>query len=219
MLTPHDPDHGVHNSRTPPEHALIIAILGRAVLDLFGACPASNSDEAENARHEALVFLTASSGGWANRRRELCDVVGIDGDDMRDRVVQILEGASISLAAFDARNTHTNVDKARQCWAHEKAAPTRQQAAREEQARKVKARTGAIGTATPTKPQITRTTVLETLRDGPKTIREIGFALDGELETSSIRQHLEKAALQNLVDRDGPFWGIRPQSALVAAAH
>lgn len=229
MSTAHDPEHGYHNSRTPPEHALIIAILGRAILDLFGSTGVTiNPTEAANVRHEALRFLTDTTGGWAKRRSDLCDVVGIDGDDMRDRVVRVLEGGDISLDVFDARNTIATVEGARELWAYQKLAPEREQAARDERTRKVNARTQferlelirrAHQNSHMNKAHITETTIFEILRGGQKTIREILFALDGELETSAIRTRLVNLVEQSLVEHNTPFWRVkRPETVLVEVA-
>ena len=92
-MTPADPDYGVHHSRMPPEELLIFSVLSRAITDLFGTVGlTANADEAKVAKQDALTFLTQKSGGWAKRRNELCDAVGIDGDEMRDRVIRVLEG-------------------------------------------------------------------------------------------------------------------------------
>jgi len=218
MLTVQDPDHGHHASRTPPEHALIVAILGRAILDLFGtAGGCANLDEASNARYEALKFLTDASGSRAMRRADLCDAIGFDGDVMRDRIVSVLEGGILSLDAFDARNTITTITQARELWQYEKGTPARQQAAREAQAHKVATRVAARNEKEPTI-RISEHTIFETLHDGPKTIREIGFALGG-VDYQIVRRHLDNLTDQGLTDRNAPYWKIkRPQSALEPAA-
>ena len=124
MLT--DPDFGQHNSRTPPEELLIFAVLSRAILDLFGPTTlASNQAEGKKSRYEAIRFLTDHSGAWARRRIELCDAIGFNGDDVRARVVRVLEGDTKALDHYEGRGSLNHVEVARELWEREKAARAR----------------------------------------------------------------------------------------------
>lgn len=51
-------------------------------------------------------------------------------------------------------------------------------------------------------------TIIDVLRGGPKTMREIGIAFDGEVGQDAIRQRLERAGARNLVIKEGPLWRI-----------
>ena len=122
MMTPVDPDHGIHQSRTPPEELLIFSVLSRAILDLFGPVGlTSTKGEARQAKSDALSFLTKSTGAWAKRRNDLCDAIGFDGDNVRSRVIQVLEGDRTALATYDGRHELTQVAQARELWEQEKS--------------------------------------------------------------------------------------------------
>lgn len=125
-MTPVDPDHGIHPSRTMPEELLIFSVLSRAILDLFGPVGlTSTKEESQQVKSDALSFLTKSTGAWAKRRNELCDALGFDGDNVRDRVIGVLEGDSTALATYDGRRELTQVAQARELWEREKFRPKR----------------------------------------------------------------------------------------------
>lgn len=50
--------------------------------------------------------------------------------------------------------------------------------------------------------------LIDALRDGPKTVREIGFAFDGELSVDAIRRRLAKSEASGLVEKQGPVWSL-----------
>lgn len=50
--------------------------------------------------------------------------------------------------------------------------------------------------------------LIDALRDGPKTVREIGFAFDGELSVEAIRQRLAKAEASGLIEKQGTVWSL-----------
>ena len=73
-----------------PEVKLGFAIIARAVTDLF--IGASNEPSQKDAiRHEALRFLTDASGPWAESRRDFCLICNFDPDQVRERMIDILE--------------------------------------------------------------------------------------------------------------------------------
>jgi len=126
MMPPVDPDHGIHHARTMPEELLIFSVLSRAILDLFGPVGlTSTNEEARQAKLDALSFLTRKSGAWAKRRSDLCDAIGFDGDNVRERVIRVLEGDSTALATYDGRRELTQVAQARELWEQEKSQPKR----------------------------------------------------------------------------------------------
>lgn len=207
MLT--DPDFGQHNSRTPPEELLIYAILSRAILDLFGPTTlASNQAEGKKSRYEAIRFLTDHSGAWAKRRAELCDAIGFNGDDVRARVVRVLEGDTKALDHYEGRGSLNHVEEARELWEREKDA---------------RARTDAQRTARPKiKPQRQGVRYAEArpkvmaLLDRPHTVKELsdetGFS-DGV-----IRTVLNKAIEKGTVEKHGPEYRGVPDTPVAAAA-
>jgi len=62
------------------------SVIFHAVNDLFSAT------DYQGARHEALSFLTDASGGWAESRNNACLLAGLDGDQLREYTIEILEG-------------------------------------------------------------------------------------------------------------------------------
>ena len=189
-MTPADPDYGIHNSRVPPEELLIFSILSRAILDLFGTVGlTSNVDEAKAAKHEALIFLTQETGGWEKRRRELCDAVGIDADDMRDRVIRVLEGDSLGLDHYDARHELGDVETARKQWEHEKGGADRAQHARliAKKRRKPKqARAlNTINKYSEVRP------IIMGLLDRPRSFKDLITATNGDVSDTTIRKVLQ----------------------------
>ena len=204
MLT--DPDFGQHNSRTPPEELLIFAVLSRAILDLFGPTTlASNQAEGKKSRYEAMRFLTDHSGAWAKRRTELFDAIGFNGDDVRARVVRVLEGDTKALDHYEGRGSLNHVEVARELWEREKAAPARPPAQRLGKEPKQKA----------VRYMEARPKVMALL-DRPRTAKELfdetGFS-DGV-----IRTVLNKAIEKGTVEKNGPEYRGLPDTSVVAAA-
>lgn len=200
-----DPDFGQHNSRTPPEELLIYAILSRAILDLFGPTTlASNQAEGKKSRYEAMRFLTDHSGAWAKRRTELCDAIGFNSDDVRARVVRVLEGDTKALDHYEGRGSLNHVEDARELWEREKQARARPSVQR----RKEPTRQGV-------RYMEARPRVLALL-DRPRTVKELsdetGFS-DGV-----IRTVLNKAIEKGTVEKNGPEYRGLPDTSVAAAA-
>lgn len=202
MLT--DPDFGQHNSRTPPEELLIFAVLSRAILDLFGPVAlASNQAEGRKSRHEALRFLTDQSGAWAKRRTELCDAIGFDGDDVRARVIRVLEGDTKALDVYEGRGSLNHVEEARKLWEREKQARADAQTRR-----KVKPKRQGV------RYMEARPKVMALL-DRPRTVKELsdetGFS-DGV-----VRTVLNKAIEKGTVEKQGAAYRV-PDTPVAATA-
>ena len=192
-----DPDYGLHASRPDGAKALYRAAIARSVLDLFGkVIPASEQDEAQLARREALYFLTREHGAWAESRRNLCDAAGLDPDDLRSNILRVLAGAEIIGA--DHRSTFGGIDAARALWAAEQSAPARAQKQREKQkavklaapCRNVKASYSTI-----------RSAVLPLLSE-PRQFKDLIAATDGEYGDAAIRKVLANAINKGEVIRD-----------------
>lgn len=218
-MTPADPDYGIHNSRTPPEELLIFSILSRAILDLFGPVGlTSNKDEADTAKSDALMFLTQETGGWAKRRKELCDAVGIDGDEMRDRVIRVLEGDMMALNTYEGRGSLSQVDQARALWEREKNAHKRVRSARAKGSRTI--------ASSPPRPQhkVTRYSdvraIILPLLEQPKKFKDLIMATDGDVSDSTIRLVLNYAIEKGEVVRDAEthVYSLVPQTAVAAEA-
>ncbi|MEY8119982.1 hypothetical protein AB9F26_17225 [Falsihalocynthiibacter sp. BN13B15] len=189
-MTLTDPDYGVHHSRTTPEELLVFSILSRAILDLFGSVGlTANEDEAKTAKRDALIFLTQKSGGWAKRRNELCEAIGVDGDDMRARVVRVLEGDTMALETYETRGSLTQVAEARALWEYEKSATERARTATIEAKlyrRKEK----------PTRKQNSFTKysdvrpIVFKLLDRPRSFKDLIIATNGDVSDFTIREVL-----------------------------
>tara|TARA_R110002012_G_scaffold23677_2_gene80125 strand:+ start:840 stop:1460 length:621 start_codon:yes stop_codon:yes gene_type:complete len=183
-----DPDFGLSDPHPHGAQALYRAVIARSVLDLFSkVIPASEQDEAQLARREALYFLTREHGAWAESRRSLCDASGIDADDLRTNVLRVLGGREI--VGADVRNTFGGIDAARELWAAEQTAPARAQEQRAKQQastfaaprRKVKASYSTI-----------RSAVLPLLSE-PRQFKDLIAATDGEYGDAAIRKVLSNA--------------------------
>lgn len=101
-----------------PETHLIHAIVQQAVLDLFAITPAGASERGIAERQEALAFLTATQGAWAQRRAELCAIIDLDPDLVRAEIVAILEGAEPRI------KVGRGIDRARALWAEQNTRPS-----------------------------------------------------------------------------------------------
>lgn len=183
-----DPDFGLHDSGPDGAQALYRAVIARSVLDLFSkVIPASEQDEAQLARREALYFLTREHGAWAESRRSLCDASGLDADDLRSNILRVLAGREI--VGADHRSTFGGIDAARELWAAEQTAPARAQEQRiKRQAnkrvappRRVKASYSTI-----------RSAILPLLSE-PRRFKELIAATDGEYGDAAIRKVLANA--------------------------
>ena len=204
-----DPDFGQHNSRTPPEELLIFAVLSRAILDLFGPVTlTSNQAEGKKAKHDALRFLTDHSGAWAKRRTELCDAIGFDGDDVRARVIRVLEGDTSALDVYEGRGSLNQVEVARDLWERAKAEQARANAQRIAR-RKVKPKRQGVRYAE------ARPVVMAAL-DQLRTVKELsdqtGFS-DGV-----VRTVLNKAIEKGTVEKHGHEYRRVPDTPVAAAA-
>ncbi|UWR21122.1 hypothetical protein [Sulfitobacter sp. S190] len=183
-----DPDYGLHASRPDGAQALYRAAIARSVLDLFGkVIPASEQDEAQLARREALYFLTREHGAWAESRRNFCDAAGLDADDLRSNILRVLAGAEI--VGADHRSTFGGIDAARVLWAAEQSAPARAQEQRtKRQAGKQTARPRRVKASYST----VRSAVLPLLSK-PRQFRDLIHATDGEFGDAAIRKVLANA--------------------------
>ena len=117
MRAPNDPDYGHHDSRLPPESRLVMAILAQAVQDLFGGLGGLTPTQRRTERHEALSFLTATSGMWSAQRARYCTLVGIDPDVFRARIIAILDGRREPNLPYGFGRGDEGLVEARALWA------------------------------------------------------------------------------------------------------
>lgn len=194
-----DPDFGLHVSRPDGPQSLYRAVVARSVLDLFGkVIPASEKDEAQLARREALNFLTRESGAWAESRRRLCAACGIDPVALRTNILRILEGGEIIGA--DTRNSFGGIKIAREFWEKEQTEPARAQVARLAQAK--------LNTARPKPPRNVKISYRELraiilpLLSESRQIKDLLFATSGDYGCDAIRKVLSNAVNKGEVVRN-----------------
>lgn len=100
----------------PGSHAAFInAVILRAVTDLF------SSSMDRTSRLEAVAFLTASQGAWAESREHLCWLVDLDPDLLRVRILEILDGRRDLEGSYRRGGGNISADHGRRFMAEEKA--------------------------------------------------------------------------------------------------
>lgn len=192
-----DPDFGVHASRPNGPEAMYRAAMTRAVLDLFGkSIPGADLETKEYARREALYFLTRETGAWAESRRFLCDICGIDPDQLRANVLRVLEGREI--VGVDARYGFDGIEVARALWEHEQGEPERahEQRMKQKATPRVRPRRNAKASYS-----TVRMAVLPLLSE-PRQFKDLIAATDGEYSDTTIRKVLANAVNKGEVIRD-----------------
>lgn len=209
-----DPDHGIHHARTMPEELLIFSVLSRAILDLFGPVGlTSTKEEAQQVKLEALSFLTKKSGAWAKRRSDLCDAIGFDGDNVRDRVIRVLEGDSTALATYDGRRELTQVAQARELWEREKPQPMRRNTPKPAPKPQPRPRHAV------TKYADVRRHIMPLLTQ-PRTFKDLIMATNGDVSDTTIRNVLRNAVAKGEVtNNDNTYLLVSvPETAVAATA-
>lgn len=214
-MPPDDPDHGIHHARTMPEELLIFSVLSRAILDLFGPVGlTSTKEEAQQAKADALSFLTKKSGAWAKRRNDLCDAIGFDGDNVRARVIQVLEGDCTALATYDGRRELTQVAQARELWEREKPQPSRQTPSRNLETKSQPRPRHAV-----TKYADVRRHIMPLLTQ-PRTFKDLIMETNGDVSDTTIRSVLRNAVARGeVVNKDNTYLLVSvPETAVAATA-
>lgn len=115
------------SSNDTPERRLIGSVILQAITDAF--IP-HTSFTTPVERWQAILFLTADSGPWAQSRCDLCDAIDFDSDVVRIWAVRVLEGAPFSsgdmirdpsaMTEAKQRRNDEKVDAARRMWAEHK---------------------------------------------------------------------------------------------------
>ncbi|MCT4558610.1 MAG: hypothetical protein N4A61_11215 [Pelagimonas sp.] len=130
---------------------LFAGIITMAFSDAFNP-QGSSRIEKELLQHDAILFLTATTGEWRAHRNFLCTAIGIDGDTLAQCIRDMLVGKAdphVRQAQMTGRQStitfkQVHVDAARAVYAqmHERQAPKPKVA---KPASKVKSRTGWTG--------------------------------------------------------------------------
>jgi len=212
-----------------PEQDLILAVVKTAVDDL------TSTDEFE--RFEAFQFFLQEKGSWADSRREYFSLIGLDEESvlhaLRDKLLDPPEKPSknwtmyelydvLPSTPFKASDLRDKVDLRYMQMAgrlHHLMASghivrlNRGKFIRADchdawRAQELKAIAPPPPPAEPPPPSTTQAALLYVLRDGPKTVREIGFAFDGEVGVDAIKQRLQRAAARGLIEKDGSAYRL-----------
>lgn len=209
-----DPDHGHHDSRQSPEALLVFAILSRAIHDLFGSAILTNSTEVALAKREALSFLTAERGPWAQQRATYCTLVGLDPDVLRSQIIRILEGDDGPLAYYGGGKELNQTEDARAMW-REKQTPIPRpipKTAMPQKQQRMKSG-NPVETGDEDENRTTRrNTVMRMLRHGPTTVQELSAATGRAITGRQVAGFLHHAEKEGLVKRDGDLWSLVPQA-------
>jgi len=197
-----------------PEAALFAAIIRLAIEDL------TSKNEVE--RYEAYQFIFQERGGWADRRRELFTIMGLDEQSVQARFhdipaperpekrwtsLEVLEvcpdvpfkGAEIvPLTGLRYARLSTRLNHLVELGP----------LVRINRGVFIRTERHADWLEVASTQLAGASTVIDALRDGPKTVRQIGIALDGEEGVDGITWRLRAAAEAGRVTKEGPLWRL-----------
>lgn len=221
-----------------PTEALASAVLRQAVQDLFvkSAVQVSGATDANPTaanKIEVIRFLTDESGAFAESRAFWCHIAGKNPDHLRKTIIALLEGDDRILemypgGKFDrvaalaetrdlylARKKETETAQARWLEATQRRKQNLERHRQLEAIRREKAERRAEmlkwqgGRKSAFEGEIAR--LLDALKDGPRTITQIGNAV--ALTYLPTRSRLEEAARRGLVECVGKgVWQLVPAS-------
>lgn len=205
-----------------PEQELCFAVVKLAVEDL----KSSNEED----RYEAHEFLFQKRGGWADMRRMYFALIGLDEDSVQERLAPHYDPPERPEKKWSQMDVYevlpegefTAITVANVVGLRYSQISTRFQHLMQmgliiRVGRGLFVRADCYDAVAvepepePFKPEPTQKSqaqLLDALRDGPKTIREMIFAFDGEIGQDAIRQRLERAQARNLVTKEGAAWRI-----------
>lgn len=197
-----------------PEYRLLLSVLSLAVEDL------TSSDE--RIRWEAHEFFLQQKGSWADHRRFLLDALGIDEQAMlaaiEDRLAPLppekpeqpfITGSKVDQAIpytpFTARQIADRIGcrSTATVATHLHRLKAKGIVRRLDRVTWIRADSDHDLTPLPDR-------ILGTLRDGQKTIRQIMWALNGEVDTSTIRTNLDRLIRERKVERDVVEYRLTP---------
>ncbi|MEP6018220.1 MAG: hypothetical protein ABJ251_07025 [Paracoccaceae bacterium] len=224
-----DPDYGLHKARTTSgQRQLFAAILAQVVADLFSAIATNNAQKASNIRADALKWLTVEVGPVAEDRSIVCNAIDVDPDLIRATTIKILEAYNPVSERDERRLSHVHL--AREMWDARKEVAARGEALRQARKEVIKARREAEKQRLPDdiapedaapvhkviQTKITGqliTQILDAIRAGNTTLREMNFYFEGELSQTALRRGLSAALDAGLVRKDGFDWLLCEQEA------
>lgn len=197
--------------------ALLAAVVLQAIEDLDSTLPLE--------RWEAIEFFAAPDGPWAEQRRLYFDALGLDEAKVQGQLAERLIRFEKPAERLTAGVLYRDLPKT-PFSATSLAGSLRRGYAQvrgllqtlEQRGLVVRTGRGEFCRADSYQPAPApapkalapdwRLLVLDTLRDGPKSIRAINIALEGELGTDRIRALLKEAEAQGLVRYDLPDWEL-----------
>jgi len=149
----------------------------------------------------------------------------MDGDEMCDRVVRVLEGDSTALATYEQRRELTEVEEARKLWRRENGVVDRSPklAFAAPKIRKPEIATPPAESRPRPQCAISRYAdvhrIVLALLDQPHTFKDLIIATNGDVSDSKIRDVLRIAVQKVEVAKDGNAYALasRPETAVAAA--
>lgn len=100
-----------------PEQHLYLAVMRQAVADLVGGTR-EDVRIADLVRKDAIAFFTDRVGPWADMRAEVCEAINRDPDDVREAIIEALEGGDLPHLGH-VRGA--NIEKSRALWRAQKS--------------------------------------------------------------------------------------------------
>ena len=195
-----------------PHMELLGEVMARALTDLFVIEAQAEPGDAYRAHYEAVRFWTDQTGGWAQSRESICLALDKDPDRLRAMVIDLLEERVNP--DLPQSMTRGSFKTARAIWAEIKAEAARDAAMRRwAKDHKVRATRKPVVPAPEPSPVPMIERIHDALLDGPLTIREIGFSIEGGADSTTIRKHLDALIEQGLVERDPPHYLIKGEES------
>ncbi len=210
-----------------PEQELLFAAVKLAIEDLQ-----SNEEEV---KYEAHQFLFQRSGGWADMRRHYFDLLGLDEESVQANIAHICDPPErpekkwtmlevyevLPGTPFNSKTIGNMVGlRYSQITARFQHLMRMELIVRVGRGMFIRADCLEVWKAKeldalapepdlgPQPTQRSQVQLLDVLRGGPKTMRELVFAFDGDLGQDAIRQRLARAQSRGLIEKSGPTWVI-----------
>lgn len=169
------------------------------------------------AKREALSFLTAERGPWAQQRAHYCTLVGLDPDVLRSQIIRILEGDDRPLAYYGGGKELSQTEDARAMW-REKQTPIPRPLPKPKAAKPQIVKSPAPEEDEDVNRTTRRNTVMRMLKHGPATVQELSAATGRAITGRQVAGFLYHAEKEGLAQRDGDLWSLVPQTKAAAQA-
>ena len=139
---------------------------------------------------------------------------GFDGDNVRDRVIRVLEGDSTALATYDGRRELTQVAQARELWEREKSQLMRRKSTPKPTPKPQPRPKHAI-----TRYADVRRHIMPLLTQ-PRTFKDLIMETNGDVSDTTIREVLRNAVAKGEVaNKDNTYLLVSvPETAVAATA-